>query len=252
MSFEVLERDSKCLEGWSYINERCYETLLENQIVSNIAVKVRRNSNVRKYTEWGPTFSISMDVEINSWGSGWSSLFRVSQTSGDCCSNGLRYPAVFINGDGYLHITTSLNNNGNMHWNLNSIPLKKSFNLAILQTKEGNEYFFNVHINGESKVREKNNNILSKGNAKFYIGDKYYQPADALVKNVYTNGVVKKGCPDGWAIYESDCYLFFDSYGVSWNDARSQCNIAGGELASIQNSAEHNFLNLFTNGARTW
>ena len=107
----------------------------KNQVVDHTFVRVSKNNKALEYKEWGPIFSITMDVKIDSWGSGWTSLFRVTNTDGNCCKNGQRYPAVFMNDNKYLHVTTSLNNNGNRHWNLRHIPVDKVFKLAISQTK---------------------------------------------------------------------------------------------------------------------
>ena len=95
-----------------------------------------KNNNALEYKEWGPIFSITMDVKIYSWGSDWTSLFKVTNTDGNCCKNGQRYPAVYLHPDQKLHVLTSLNNNGNKHyWKNIGVALDKVFQLTISQTK---------------------------------------------------------------------------------------------------------------------
>jgi len=63
-----------------------------------------------------------------------------------------------------------------------------------------------------------------------------------LVKrgNVVT---VLGGCPDGWEYYVStDSCFYFSSEELSQTDARIECQGLGGDLPSIANQAEMNFI----------
>ena len=50
-----------------------------------------------------------------------------------------------------------------------------------------------------------------------------------------------KRCPDGWQEFWSHCYLY-GSQSKNWNMANSDCILEGGNLASIQSKAEHDFV----------
>lgn len=52
----------------------------------------------------------------------------------------------------------------------------------------------------------------------------------------------KYGCPaHGWRQYLNSCYLFVQEK-ISWTDALKYCHKQGGELASIADESEQNFI----------
>ena len=48
-------------------------------------------------------------------------------------------------------------------------------------------------------------------------------------------------CPDGWVRREEFCYLLVEEF-RSWQDASSYCMIKGGNLVSIHNKDEKDFI----------
>lgn len=55
-------------------------------------------------------------------------------------------------------------------------------------------------------------------------------------------------CPAGWYGFEDSCYLLSSSAlavrGLSWYEARSKCIIYGGDLVSVANKEEMDFINI--------
>lgn len=48
-------------------------------------------------------------------------------------------------------------------------------------------------------------------------------------------------CPNGWHTFRDNCYLIQFDMG-NWQEARDQCRSMGADLASIDNSAENEYL----------
>ena len=78
------------------------------------------------------------DVIVNSAGKGWSSIIRFTSTDNNCCNHGDRVPAVFYNSDGFLYITSSVNDIGNYGFYYD-IDLKKWYHIEIVQANENGE-----------------------------------------------------------------------------------------------------------------
>ncbi|MEQ2227304.1 hypothetical protein ILYODFUR_036344 [Ilyodon furcidens] len=55
-------------------------------------------------------------------------------------------------------------------------------------------------------------------------------------------------CSEGWFMYESRCFRFFNTP-LSWYDAEEQCNSLGGHLASVSNPRQYSFLQQMTQTA---
>ena len=107
---------------------------------------MKRNNQIGTIARWGPTWRVSVDLIIHSYGSGHHlrSIISFKGNNGhNCCNNGDRVPAIWSNpGRGAnrrgLYIVGSVN--GGLHgFNYKGIKLGKKFNLVIEQ----------VWINGE-------------------------------------------------------------------------------------------------------
>ena len=84
---------------------------------------------------WGKYFEVSLNIWVDSFGGnedGWSELLRFTATGNDCCSAGDRIPALFVQSDGYIHLTGQVGTNGNFFKNV-YIKLKKWIKLKIKQ-----------------------------------------------------------------------------------------------------------------------
>ena len=84
---------------------------------------------------WGKYFEVSLNIWVDSFSGnedGWSELLRFTATGKDCCSSGDRIPALFVNSDGYIHLTSQVGTDGNFYKNV-YVKLKKWIKLEIKQ-----------------------------------------------------------------------------------------------------------------------
>ena len=58
---------------------------------------------------------------------------------------------------------------------------------------QSGNYFFDVTIDGVSKVHIQNNNARNFTNVEIYAGDKYYEAADAEIRHLYACQLSKTG-----------------------------------------------------------
>ena len=96
---------------------------------------VTEDNLVETLPSWGKYFEVSLNIWVDSFSGnedGWSELLRFTATGKDCCSAGDRIPALFVNSDGYIHLTSQLGTDGNFYKNV-YVKLKKWIKLEIKQ-----------------------------------------------------------------------------------------------------------------------
>ena len=101
-----------------------------------------RNNQIGTIARWGPTWRVSVDLIIHSYGEGeypFKSIIAFKGNNGNnCCKNGDRVPAIWFHKTRGLHIVTSAN--GTLHgFDYKGVKLGNRFNLVLEQ----------VFINGE-------------------------------------------------------------------------------------------------------
>ena len=74
---------------------------------------VTKDNLVATLPSWGEYFKISVKIWVESFGHGWSELLRFTATENDCCFAGDRIPAIFVNSDGNIYLTSQVGTNGN-------------------------------------------------------------------------------------------------------------------------------------------
>ena len=72
---------------------------------------------------------------VNSAGSGWSSILRFTSTNNNCCNIGDRIPAIFYNSEGFLSISSAVNEDGDYYLRY-YIDLEKWYHIEIVQKTE--------------------------------------------------------------------------------------------------------------------
>ena len=98
---------------------------------------MKRNRQIGTIASWGPTWRVSVDLIIHSYGKwdgwGYKNIIAFKGNNGNkCCNNGDRVPQVWSHPTYGLHTVTSLN--GVMHtFNYKGIKLGKKFNLVLEQ-----------------------------------------------------------------------------------------------------------------------
>ena len=81
---------------------------------------VTKDNLVATLPSWGKYFEISLKIWIESFSgnnNGWSELLRFTATENDCCFAGDRIPAIFVNSDGNIYLTSQVGTNGNFYKN---------------------------------------------------------------------------------------------------------------------------------------
>ena len=96
---------------------------------------IERNNLLDTIPTWGPLFSISFDLIINSYGSSSSWLtilsFRANNSSSNYGNFGDRIPAMHLNG-GKLYFENAVGENPNYHFNERILP-RKWYNIQVNQ-----------------------------------------------------------------------------------------------------------------------
>ena len=95
---------------------------------------------------WGDYFEVSLQIWIESFGQGWTELFRFTATEKDCCSTGDRIPALFVNQGGFIYATSQVGSNGDFHKAFN-IPPKTWTMVQIKQYPENGKVIKNCVFN---------------------------------------------------------------------------------------------------------
>ena len=92
-----------------------------------------------------------------------------------------------------LHISFSINGNGNR--NFNSAPLKEGeySTVVIKQTfMYGDKYRYSIRINGKEVFQDTNKKTAVFKDLKLYAGDEYYEPSDCYIRNLKLNNIACK------------------------------------------------------------
>ena len=106
--------------------------------------KVKRNSKIGTIDSWGPTWRVSVDLIIHSYGGRYKSIIAFKGNDNNCCNNGDRVPAFWSHPTYGLHIVTSAN--GTMHnFNYTGIKLGKKFNIVLEQVWEKGTVIYYIH-----------------------------------------------------------------------------------------------------------
>ena len=84
---------------------------------------IRKDNLVATLPSWGDYFEVSLQIWIETFeqDNSWTELFRFTTTEKDCCSAGDRIPALFVNGIGYITVSSQVGSDGNYHKSFNII-----------------------------------------------------------------------------------------------------------------------------------
>ena len=111
-------------------------------------------------------------------------VFHFTASNESCCDLGDRVPALVIFKDGYFHFTTSLNDNGNYLEKSFAFVPDKNYHVTIQQSKDGNKYWYEIIIDGDSILREQNMNPQTYSTVKLYTSDPWHDPFSSDFGNV--------------------------------------------------------------------
>merc|ERR1712126_59886 len=140
---------------------------------------------------WGPSWEIRFDIKFHSISADkWYNVFRFAGIDGSCCQIGQRIPALWTmkGTTDRLHLVTNIDSDGNCcHEFINEMgtfDCNKWYHFVVSQRKEGDDYLFEVKINGVGKVHKKNYNPKQFKNVKVFMSG-YTNPANAELRFFY-------------------------------------------------------------------
>ena len=103
--------------------------------------EVNQDKLVAELPEWGPTYRVSFEMKINSLPSGWGEVLRVTSTDNNAGGVGDRFPAFFINTNGYIHICTQIGSTINQCKNID-MNEGTWYELDLRQIEENSKVFY--------------------------------------------------------------------------------------------------------------
>jgi len=160
--------------------------------------RVVANRELATIPKWGPSFKISFDLKINSFGSdpdyeeypaewnGYSSVLAFKGNGGlDCCSHGDRVPVINLRQDGDLVFSHSVGEDTSHEFRYNIAELNQWYNIVVEQgPSEEDKFQFRILIDGEQVHSVKNPEPKSFDNVKVFAGTPFLPAADAHYKNL--------------------------------------------------------------------
>ena len=103
-------------------------------------------------------------------------MFRFTTLPGIYGSDGDSIPSLFISNDGKFMFRSSVNNNFNHGLDID-FELNTMYNVSIgQQIDEDGKYWYEILIDGDSKLKIENKNHRSYTNVKLYASDSFVDP----------------------------------------------------------------------------
>ena len=120
---------------------------------------------LQEFQNWGKLYSVEFEITVTNPGSGWTNVFQFAPGIG-----GGRIPAFFINSDGYFHICSAVSDNKNYCYNF-FFELEKQHQITIKQFNSSGKYWYEIIIDGESKIKKENTQPKSFASVNFYASN---------------------------------------------------------------------------------
>ena len=127
---------------------------------------------VQEFQNWSVIYSVEFDITVTNPGFGWTNVFHFT-ANGDQANYGDRIPALFINSDGYFHICSAVNDIVS-YCESTAFELGKQYQITIRQFKSGGTYWYEIIIDGESKIKIENTQPQSFSSVKLYTSNPWY------------------------------------------------------------------------------
>ena len=136
--------------------------------------KIEKGKLSKHYQNWGNVFQISFDIVVTRLPySSWMNVFHFTATNRNCCGHGDRIPALYINRNGHFYFISLLNNNGN-YYRAVKFELGVTYHVTIQQSKSGDNFWYEILINGESKLKIENSNPKVFSTVRLYTSDPWH------------------------------------------------------------------------------
>ena len=135
---------------------------------------IKKDNMIKEYVNWGDQFKIEFSIMVtNTPSDTWTNVFHFTGTDNNCCNNGDRIPAMWINHKKIL-ISASVNDNGN-YWKTFDYELNHKDHIIIQQLKDSSGlYWYEIIIDGVLKERTKNKQVKTYPSVKLYASDPWH------------------------------------------------------------------------------
>ena len=131
---------------------------------------------VNEFQKWGDVYLVEFDIAVANLPSAELNVFRFTSTTGNYNGDGDRIPALFVNNFGKFMFRSSVNNNYNYGLDVN-FELGKMYHVIIRQQiKEDGKYWYEILIDGDSKLKIENKSPRSYTNVKLYASESFNDP----------------------------------------------------------------------------
>ena len=125
-----------------------------------------------EFHHWGDVYSIKFDILVTKLSNvTWINVFNFVRTNEsldmNTIVNGDRIPLLNINRNGYFHIASSVNGIANYYKDID-FELGKTYKMTIQQLKHRGKYWYEIIVDGDSKLKIENKKPLTFSTAYLY------------------------------------------------------------------------------------
>ena len=128
--------------------------------------------------EHRPLFKIEFDLMVNSeLTATWHNVFHITKDK-NCCGNGRRIPAVWLNKNKSVYISSSVNGKGNHYKNI-PYQLNQLYHYEITQEENLNgEIVYSIKVDGSTVHEIVNEAPMTFPLVKLYLSDPWHKSID--------------------------------------------------------------------------
>ena len=132
-----------------------------------------KNNVLNEFQNWGDVYLIEFDIAVANLPSVDVNVFRFTSTTGAYGGDGDHIPGLFISTDGKFWFRSSFN-----AYDLDvNFELGKMYHVTIRQQiKEDGKHWYEILIDGDSKLKIENITPKSYPNVKLYASDSFNDP----------------------------------------------------------------------------
>ena len=134
---------------------------------------ISKDKVVYEYQDWGDVYLVEFFITVTNLPIAETNVFRFTSTTGNDNGDGDHIPLFSIQNDGKLMFRSSVNNDFNYDFELG-----KMYHVTIGQQidNEDGKYWYEILIDGDSKLKIENKNHKSYTNVKLYASDSFNDP----------------------------------------------------------------------------
>ena len=138
-------------------------------------------------------WTLSLDIKPLGYLNYWTNVIHFIASERHRGFPGSRIPAIFFNpGNAILHIINGVNGNWEYAYDSDNLPLNIFTNVKLTQKKidVNDVYLYEVFIGGKRVHYVNNTKAMSFTNVTVYAANKWYPPANAMIKNVIFSNII--------------------------------------------------------------